>query len=42
VVAERRELAAKVRGIMLETAALRKEVDEFIREARKIKRKNSI
>jgi hypothetical protein len=42
VVAERRELAAAVRGIMLETAALRKEADEFIRDACKIRRKNSI
>jgi hypothetical protein len=42
VVAERRKLAATVREIMLETAALRKEVDEFIRDPCKIRRKNPI
>jgi hypothetical protein len=42
VVAERRELAATVREIMLETAALGKEVDKLIRDACKIRRKNSI
>jgi hypothetical protein len=41
-VAERRELAATVREIMLETAALGKEVDKFIRDACKIRRKNPI